>query len=92
MRFEGKVAVVTGAAAGIGRATAMRFAEEGANVALLDVNEEGVIKLAEELCNSQGCIVAYGCDISDEARVNEVFENIIARFGSICVREILLCI
>ena len=83
MRFEGKVAVVTGAAAGIGRATAMRFAEEGASVAILDINEEGVLKLADQLSGSIGSIVPYTCDISDESRVNEVFEDILSRFGKV---------
>ena len=83
MKFKNKIAVVTGAAAGIGRATAMRFAEEGADVAILDLNEEGINRVAEELSGSAGEVIPYVCDISDEARVNEVFGDIISRFGRV---------
>ena len=83
MKFKNKIAVVTGAAAGIGRATAMRFAEEGAVVAILDLNEDGIKRVAEELSGSVGEVIPYVCDISDEARVNEVFGDIISRFGRV---------
>ena len=83
MKFKNKIAVVTGAAAGIGRATAMRFAEEGAVVAILDLNEDGIKRVAEELSGSAGEVIPYVCDISDEARVNEVFGDIISRFGRV---------
>ena len=48
-RFEGKVVIVTGAASGIGAATARRFASEGAMVALIDREEVGLAKVAKEL-------------------------------------------
>jgi len=66
-RFEGRVAVVTGAASGIGRATALRLAEEGAAVALVDRNGEGVQAVAREIGGAR--VAAYTCDIADSTRV-----------------------
>ena len=49
MRLANKVAVITGAASGIGRGSAIRFAEEGANLALADLNEEGLQETARQV-------------------------------------------
>ncbi|MGH2835000.1 MAG: SDR family NAD(P)-dependent oxidoreductase [Solirubrobacteraceae bacterium] len=64
MRFEGKVALVTGGASGIGAATARLLAAEGARVAIGDVNEEGAVELAGEL-DGHGCKL----DVTDTASV-----------------------
>ena len=67
-RFDGRVAVVTGAARGIGFGTATRFAEEGASVAILDLDEAAAAEAAAKLPLADGAkAVGIGCDVSDAA-------------------------
>src|SRR5688500_13132745 len=68
-RFDGKTAIVTGAAQGIGKAIAARLAGEGARVVVADVNEAGAAKVAEEIGNGA---FAVHCDVSDEDRKSVV--------------------
>ena len=71
MRLEGRVALVTGAASGIGRAVSLRFAEEGARVALLDKADEAVLDaLADEIAQAGGRAVSLVADVSDAAAVD----------------------
>jgi len=80
-RFEGKVAFITGAAAGIGRATGLRFASEGASVYLIDVAAKGLEETAK-LCEETGADVAFGlCDVSSEDEINLSMQACIDRFG-----------
>jgi NAD(P)-dependent dehydrogenase (short-subunit alcohol dehydrogenase family) len=83
MRFTGKTAVVTGAARGIGRATALKFAMEGARVVALDVNTEELARLKGELEEYTKDFMCLECDISDEQRVYEVANEAIEKFGKI---------
>jgi NAD(P)-dependent dehydrogenase (short-subunit alcohol dehydrogenase family) len=78
--LEGKTAVVTGAASGIGRASAALFAEVGAQVLWVDVNEDGVREAAQALDGSYAA-----CDISDEAQVKALFLRIKQTFGRLDV-------
>jgi 2-keto-3-deoxy-L-fuconate dehydrogenase len=73
LRLSGKVAVVTGAASGIGRAVARRFAEEGASVRLVDLDEKAAGAVAQEIAENGGTTAAYGCDVSDQGRVKRLF-------------------
>lgn len=84
-RLKGKVAVVTGAALGLGRAAAIRMAEEGASVALLDTLEEPGRALVAELAE-RGLPAAYWrCDVSREDEVAQVLAEVVARFGRLDV-------
>jgi NAD(P)-dependent dehydrogenase (short-subunit alcohol dehydrogenase family) len=79
--FEGKVALVTGAASGLGLATAKAFAESGASVALADCNENAARAAADEL-NAQGHkAIAIFCDVADDAQVEAMVAHTIAAFG-----------
>jgi meso-butanediol dehydrogenase / (S,S)-butanediol dehydrogenase / diacetyl reductase len=84
-RFEGKVAFVTGAAAGIGRATALRLASEGASLYLIDRAIEGLEETAK-LCAGQGATVEHGrCDVTQEAEVRSRVQACVDRFGRLDV-------
>ncbi len=69
MRLEGRVAVVTGAASGIGRGTAIRFAEEGADLALADVNEAGLEETAAEARRMGRRVLTRRTDVRERAQV-----------------------
>ncbi len=83
MNFNKKIALITGAAVGIGRATALKLAEYGANLILLDVNFEILASLKDELKSYASDVLIYSCDISDEKRVNEVVADALSHFGRI---------
>jgi len=80
-RLSGKVAVITGAAVGLGRATAIRMAEEGTSVALLDVREAGGLELVEMLRERGLSAAWWHCDVSSEAEVRTVVDKVVAHFG-----------
>jgi len=83
--LAGRVAVVTGGASGIGRATARRLAQDGAHVAIFDINLEGAQAVAEELGKAQGFrrAMAVHCDVTDEAAVTEAFEQVVLAYGGV---------
>ena len=80
-RFEGKVALVTGAAAGIGRATALRLGSEGARVYAVDVDLQGLEETVSLVEKEGAEVVAARCDVSDEASVRENVAACVSRFG-----------
>ena len=84
-RLNGKVAIITGAAVGIGAATAARMADEGAAVALLDTNTEAGQALARELAGRGHDAHFWALDVSREADVARVFGEVVAHFGGIDV-------
>ncbi|WP_336043242.1 SDR family oxidoreductase, partial [Pseudooceanicola nanhaiensis] len=78
MRFEGKVAIVTGAASGIGRATAARLAAEGAKVCIVD-REQAALDAA----TPEGEVMTHACDVSDEAQVEACVKAVVEKWGRI---------
>ena len=80
-RFTGKVAFVTGAASGIGRATAIAFAAEGAKVAITDRSEDALEHLRAEIEAAGGEVLAISCDVSEPEQVEAAVARTVARFG-----------
>lgn len=81
--MKGKVAMITGASVGIGRAVALEMAAEGARLVLLDINGETLQKLKEEIESISGEVLIYPCDVSNEERVNAVVADATKKFGGI---------
>ena len=83
MRFKDRVAIVTGAARGIGKAIALCFIKEGARVALVDVEKERLRILSEEAENRGGQAIALSCDITQSSEVRAMVDGVHKRFGRI---------
>src|SRR5580658_9630522 len=79
--FKNQVALVTGAASGLGLATSRVFAESGASVVLADWNEEAAQSAAKELANQGHKTLAVRCDVSDDAQVEAMVAQTVATFG-----------
>lgn len=87
-RFSDKRVVVTGAGKGIGRACALRFAREGANVALLDIDEAHNAQTAKECGEYGGEVLSFTCDVKDKAQVEATFKAIVEKWRRI---DVLVC-
>ncbi|MBB5405909.1 glucose 1-dehydrogenase [Paraburkholderia youngii] len=82
-RLEGKVAVVTGAGAGIGKACAEAMAREGARVVVADIDAASAAACAAHICSHSGEALAVGTDIADEGDVAVLFETTARHFGGL---------
>lgn len=80
MRFEGKVAVVTGAASGIGLATAVAFAREGASVVIVNIHEKLGEKAATEIRQQGGEAIVYPTDVADDVAVEKMMSEVVNRW------------
>ena len=85
MKLNGKRAIVTGGAGGIGRATALAFAAEGAAVAVVDLNQVGAQAVADEITAAGGRALALGVDVSQEQPVADAVARVVAEFGGLDV-------
>jgi NAD(P)-dependent dehydrogenase (short-subunit alcohol dehydrogenase family) len=85
MRLADKSAIVTGGAGGIGRATSLAFAAEGARVAVVDVAPGAAEAVAAEIRDAGGTAIALTADVSDEADIERVVADTVAAFGSLDV-------
>jgi 3-hydroxybutyrate dehydrogenase len=83
MRLKDKVAIVTGAASGIGKEIARTFAAEGAKVVIADLNQQGAEAAAAELGSAQGRALGVAVDVTSEAQVEAATAKAIAAFGRI---------
>jgi 3-oxoacyl-[acyl-carrier protein] reductase len=83
MRLKGKVAIITGAGRGIGRAYALRFAAEGAKVTVADIIWENARKVAEEIKNKGGEALPLGTDVSSESSTQEMAQKTVEQYGRI---------
>jgi len=81
--FVGKTIIITGAASGIGRAAAMIFAREGANVVCADINAEGAQQTAKRIVEQDGKALALTTDVTVRGEVNEMVRRAVAAFGSV---------
>ncbi|MGI8423564.1 MAG: SDR family NAD(P)-dependent oxidoreductase [Chloroflexota bacterium] len=84
-RLAGKRAMVTGAASGIGRAAALRFAEEGAAVGLIDRDDAGLRRVAQTIAASGGRALSVAADVTDEAQVAAAVERLVKAWGGLDV-------
>ena len=85
MNFKGKTVMVTGAAVGIGRATAFKFAQNGANLVLVDINYEKLESVKKEIEEYTEKVLIFKCDVSNVENVNAVVAEAEKEFGKIDV-------
>lgn len=83
MKLKNKVAIITGSARGIGKATALRFAQEGAMVVVNDVDLEEAKEVVSQINSQQEKAVAVKADVSDEKEVEKMVEVVYSKFGRI---------
>ena len=80
---KGLTVLVTGAASGMGRATALVFASDGANVAVTDISAEATRAVASEIASRSGSAKAWTLDVTDRNNITDVVDNVAAHFGGL---------
>jgi 3-oxoacyl-[acyl-carrier protein] reductase len=84
-RLDGKIAIITGGGSGIGRGIALRFAAEGAKIAIGEINAEAGATVARAIDAQGGQALAVHTDVAQSAQVDELFRQTVARYGSVDV-------
>ncbi len=85
MRLEGFAVIITGAASGFGRATAERFAQEGTDLVVADINEAGVWATAQRVEELGRGALAVPCDVAERNDVQQLVDEAVATFGKLDV-------
>jgi 3-oxoacyl-[acyl-carrier protein] reductase len=83
MRLEGKVAIITGAASGLGKGTAVVFAKEGAKVVVADLNEEGAKEVARSICEQGGDAIGIKVDVTKAPEVDHLVKQTVQKYGKV---------
>jgi len=83
MRLVDKVSIITGAGSGIGRATALKFAREGAKVAVCDINDAAAQKVAKEINDTGGDALPFCVDVTDKDSIGAMVDGVMERWGRI---------
>ena len=83
MKLEGKVAVITGAASGIGKEIAKLYAKEGASVVISDLNEKGALEVVEKIENENGKAIAVAANVTKQADVDYMIDQAIKTYGKL---------
>ena len=81
-KLNGRIAIVTGAATGLGRGIALLYAAEGADVAVIDKNAEGAKRVADAIARKGRRSLALGADVGEEAAVEQAFARINETLGA----------
>ena len=85
MRLEGRVSIITGAASGIGRASAKEFAREGAKVVIADIDQVGAEETVQQIATAGGVALAVQTDVSQPQSVQSLIEQTLRTFGKLDV-------
>ena len=83
MQLDGKLAVITGGISGLGRATAERFAKEGARVVIADINAEKGETAAQEMSAGGAAIEFIAVNVTDESSQQALFDDVVRRYGQL---------
>lgn len=82
-RLQNKILLITGAASGIGRASALRFSTEGATVCALDIDKEGLEATCSMAAQSSGTVIPYTLDLTQEPQVKDTVDKIVEQHGQL---------
>src|SRR5699024_5853925 len=83
MKLEGKVAVITGAAAGIGKEIAKLYAKEGASVVISDLNEKGALEVVKKIEKENGKAIAVAANVTKQADVAYMIDQAVNTYGKL---------